>query len=210
MLLNRLLLPKYLGSRKNRLYFQSRVDFYTGRNSLTHTTSLKNIISQQSINSSCSINNIAIQDIDFGISSKELLKIKGKPNFIQKKGLASDNLKTFFYRESLKGVKCILQFHFYNDQFFYGHMELRHNKCGFKEEIEELIKNKYGIDQIRNGAIIDQSGNKIYFKNDIIPSLSYITGDKHIKESIRKELNKRESISNRKSSMQMAQILDLI
>lgn len=200
----------YIGTRKNRLYRQSRVDFYTGRNSLANTASLASIINKGIINSSCSIYDIAIQNIAFGMSSKQLIKIKGKPNFIQKKGLASTNIKSIFYRESLKGVKCILQFHFYKDQFFYGHMELRHNKCGFKEEVEELIKTKYGIDEIRNGSIIDQAGNQIFFKNDITPSLSYLTGDSLIKASIKNELNEIKSINNRKASMQVAQILDLI
>ena len=177
---------------------------------MINTASLLNIINQDNINSSCSIYDIAVDNIDFGVSSKQLLKIKGKPNFIQKKGLVSENIKTLFYRELIKGVKCIIQFHFYNDQFFYGHMELRHDKCGFKEEVEELIKAKYGIDEIRNGSIIDQSGNQIFFKNDITPSLSYLTGDSTIKACIRKELNEIKLISDRKSSVQVSHILDLI
>ena len=88
-------------------------------------------------------------------------------------------------------------------------MELRHDKCGFKEEVEELIKAKYGIDEIRNGSIIDQSGNQIFFKNDITPSLSYLTR-LNDQSMYKKELNEIKLISDRKSSVQVSHIIDLI
>lgn len=209
-LLNRLLLPKQLGFKKNRLYHQSRVDFYEGRNSLTRLTSLKNLIAKDSLHTSNSLQQIQIQNIPFGVSTREIQKLKGTANYHQKNKQALSEIDTLFYRENLYGVTCIIQLQLFNDQFFFGNIELRHNTHGFGEKIEKLIQEKYGIDHLIKDTITDQNGHQIRFSNGLIPNISYLSGDKDLRTEILKAIETVESIPNKNTIHQASKILDLI
>lgn len=209
-LLNRLLLPKQIGFKKNRLYHQSRVDFYEGRNSLSRLTSLKNLVASDQLNIANSTEQIRILDIPFGADRKQIQKLKGNPNYFQKNKQALVEIDTIFYREKLFGVTCIIQLHLFNNQLFFGNIELRNNQPGFGEDIEKLIKDKYGVDCLINDSIVDQNGNQIHFKNGMIPNIGYLSGDKTMRTKLLKAINKLESKQNKKTFYQESKLLDLI
>ena len=210
MLFTNLLPTKPFTSRKARLYQESRVDFYTSRNKLLSSKGIYDILKRDVHQISYSLKQIGIENIPFGISKRRLVKIKGKPNYVQHKVPTSHTLQTVFYREYLYGIKCILQFHFYKDQFFYGQIEFRSSESGFTDSLLQIINEKYKVEHLTDRPIVDPYNNQVIFKNDINPSLSYLSGDELIKESIRNELNQKESAYQRNTSYQFAHIIDLI
>ena len=79
--------------------------------------------------------------------------------------------------------------HYYKDQFFYGKMEIKDNDPVAKRVIGQLVCQKYNIsEQDWTGSIIDRNQNKILIKENIVPNVCYITGDKVLINEIRTEL----------------------
>lgn len=210
MLLKRLLSPKYLATAKKRLYYQSRVDFYAGKNAVPSKSSLETLLTDKALNASLTSKSIQIQNIPFGSSTKQLMQIKGKPNYSQTNDLVLKQTKILYYRENLFGVKCILQFHFLNDALFLGRIELRNNQDGFGEKIEELIKEKYAVNELMDNTLIDGDKNIIQFANSIIPSITYFTGYQDIHNTISRQLKKKELKSSQDIKAQKSQILEMI
>lgn len=201
----------WLFGKKRRLYNQSRTDFYEGRNSLTTHTSLNAILNFNQLDSLSTSKPIQFYGLQFGQSYKETIKKLGKPNFVDKRRLAVKQQKTIFYRLTIKEVKCILQIHFFQDQFFYGKMELRGSNPTAKRDIGLLVCQKYGITEENwTGSILDPSGNLILIKENIVPNICYITGNKQIVQALRNELNILEGFKKHKQVGQSEILLDMV
>ena len=177
-------------SKKRRRHHQSRVDFYEGRNALVSKTSFESIFNSHNLDTALSTNkSIRFFGIRFGQSLKEAIKKLGKPNYKDQRPLSLKQHNTIYYRLTIKEVKCILQLHFYQDSFFFGKMEIRSSNPQIKRDIAELVCQKYGVSE-KNwiGSIFDENGHKINIKQNIIPSVSYVTGDQEIIVAIKTEL----------------------
>ncbi len=86
-------------------------------------------------------------------------------------------------------MKCILQVHFYQDQFFFGQMEIREGNVEVKKQIGQLLCQKYEIESDHwQGAIVDTQSNQLLIKEDIVPSITYLTGDQRVLEEIKTTL----------------------
>lgn len=204
--------PWVFGSKKRRLYRQSRVDFYEGRNALASTSSFNNILTSNTIDASLSTDKrIKFYGLYFGQSLKETIKKLGKPNYKDKRSLVLKNQVTIYYRLTIKEVKCILQMHFYKDEFFFGKMEIRSSNPTVKRDIGELVCQKYGItEKDWTGSIFDNDGNKVLIKQNMIPNVCYITGDKTLIAALKMELNLIEQPKKYRRSGQTELLLDMV
>lgn len=197
--------------RQSKLYKQSKKEFYEGRNLLTSSTSFSQLFVNHKLESQPTPKNIKFYGLEFGEKTKECRKKLGKPNFIDSRTFVTKGLKTYFYRLQIKGVKCILQVHFYQDQFFYGQMEIREGNLEVKKQISQLLCQKYDIESEHwQGAIVDQEENQLLIKEDIIPSISYLTGDQQILGEIKKALLKKAQEKNVSFNQKFEWLLDLI
>lgn len=198
-------------SEKKRLYRQSRVDFYQGKNALSSHTTLNSVININNLDARSTEKNIQFYGLTFGQSIKDTIQKLGKPNYIDKRKLVSKNQKTIYYRLTIKGVKCILQMHYYKDQFFFGKMEISSSSVDIKKDLGQLVCQKYGITSENwTGSIIDSSNNIVLIKDNFIPNMSYISGDKDLFEQIRIELASVEKVNKYRRSGQTELLLDMI
>lgn len=204
-------IPMLFGSKKRRLYQQSRTDFYEGKNALVSHASFDSILNLNHLESQYTGKDVQFYGLSFGQSLKETTKKLGRPNYVDNRKLALKHQKTIYYRLTIKEEKCILQMHYYRDQFFFGKMEIKGNNPITKRDIGQLICQKYGISQQDwTGSIIDSNQNKILIKENIVPNVCYITGDKVLMNEIRAEL---KSILTAKKYRQIGQselLLDMV
>ncbi|MFY0591046.1 hypothetical protein [Roseivirga sp.] len=183
-------LPWSFSSKKRKRYHQSRVDFYEGRNALVSSSSFSKLFNTYNIDTTLKTDKpIRFFGLEFGQTLKETIKKLGKPNYKDKRTFCLNKHATIYYRLSIKEVKCILQIHFYQDQFFFGKMEIRSSNPQAKRDIGALVCQKYGISEKDwIGSIADEQGNNIEIKQNIVPSVTYLTGNKELIKSIKQEL----------------------
>lgn len=197
--------------RQSKLYKQSKKEFYEGRNLLTSSSSFSQLFVNHKLESQPSQKNIKFYGLAFGAKTKECRKRLGKPNFIDSRSLVIKGLKTFFYRIQIKGVKCILQVHFYQDQFFFGQMEIREGNLEIKKQISQLLCQKYEIESEHwQGAIVDHEGNQLLIKEDIIPSISYLTSNQQILGNIKQTLLNKVKEKNLSFNQKFEWLLDIV
>lgn len=176
-------------SKKKYRYLQSRESFYEGRNFLSSYSRLSSIVKYTSTNDLDTKKSIKFYGLDFGISMKKAIGHLGKPNYVSKHSTLLRKHKAIYYRINIAQVKCILQLHFLNDQFFLGLIEIRSSDEQVKNEVTSLISRKYGMEDGRwNGSIKDASDNRIELKDDIVPYIVYLSGDEQIRESIQLQM----------------------
>lgn len=210
MLFTRHLLPKQIGFKKSRLYNQSRVDFYTGRNKLSIRSSLRDVVYRDTLHTPITDVEITTEQFTFGIHPKELLSKKGKANFKQDNHSSLPGLEAYFFRKKINDIKCIQQYHFFKNQFFYGHVEFRNCHTGFEIELKEMLRKKHEllVDHISEAK--DKEGNLVWINAGISPSLNYLTGSEEILNAIKFDL---EHIEEKKSALhlnKMEKLFDLI
>jgi hypothetical protein len=176
-------IPMLFGSKKRRIYKQSRSDFYEGRNALLSHVSFDSILNLNHLESIDTEKGVQFYGLSFGQTLKETIRKLGKPNYVDNRKLALKHQKTIYYRLTIKEERCILQMHYYSK------MEIKGNDPVAKRVIGQLVCQKYNISQQDwTGSIIDSNHNKILIKENMVPNVCYITGDKVLMNEIRAEL----------------------
>ncbi len=175
-------LPVY--SEKGQSYGQTKRDFYESRVYLQNRGRLSSTFNLN-LNGLSTDRTISFYGIDFGYSVKATIKKLGKPNYrTTEKRLFQDH-QIVFYRLKISTVNCIIQLHFHNDSFFLGVMEMRTGDKTLKDRLFDLIKQKYKIDDsIIDNHILDELGNSIRVREDVIPYVVYTTGDQKLKQEL--------------------------
>lgn len=86
--------------------------------------------------------------------------------------------KTIFYKLNIKGIKCLLQMHLYEDRMFFAQIQLRDASSRIREEFLKLFQMKYGVGSLQwRETVEDQLGNKIALKDDVVPKALFFSGD---------------------------------
>lgn len=187
-------IASYVGSlmpfrKKKYRYLQSRESFYESRNYLASPGRLSSFIDRTSTNDLEAKKPIRFYGLEFGTSMKVTLDHLGKPNYMSKKSALLKKHVTIYYRITIAQVKCILQLHFLQDQFFLGLIEIRNATQEMKQEVMRLIKRKYNVDDDQwRGSICDADNHQIELKDDIVPYIVYKSGHEKINESIAVQL----------------------
>lgn len=200
-------------SRKNHgRYNVSRSDFYEGENYLANQSRLLNLTNNLRNNNEINTEkNIKFYGVNFGESVKSVLRHLGKPNYISRKKSVLKNHKILFYRIMLKNVKCILQFHFLDDQFFLGVIEVKNNQEHVQKEISNLVREKYAISNTDwVGTIKDNSDNTIDIQEGMIQRMTYLSGDSVLRSEIRAQVNRIIEIKEKHGQLNLDMILKLI
>ena len=197
--------------RKTKRYEQTRREFYQSRNLLNTPASFQQVFTNHRSQSQESHKEIKFYGLRFNSTTKECKKCLGKPNFIDAKQEIITGINTYFYRLQIKGVKYILQIHFYKDCFFYAQMEIREGNLKIKKEIRNLIYRKYEIESLTSfGAIIDSNNNQLLLKEDIVQNITYITGNKQILSEIKKDFMNREESKNSSLNQKLQWLIDVM
>ena len=197
--------------RRSSSYKQSRKEFYEGRNLLSNSRSFGQVFANHRLESQQSAKEIKFYGLAFGSSSRACRKRLGKPNYVDSRSPVIKGLKTYFYRLHIKGVKCILQIHFFQDAFFFGQMEIREGNTEVKKEISKLLCQKYEIESdVWHGAIVDSMANQLLIKEDIVPSISYITGETEILLKIKHALLQKVKQKNINFNQKLEWLLDVV
>lgn len=179
-------------SRKRRkLYYLGKEDFYQSRNAL-NVSSAFNFHKDQSTQTNSTEQEIKFYGLNFGKSEKEIKRVFGRPNFRQKSGLPLDKQLTLFYKLNIKGIKCILQMHLYNDKMFFAQIQLRDANTEIRSVFLQLFELKYKIESLEwNQSIKDHKGARIMLKDDIVPKANFFSSDSSIWSEINSEFKKR-------------------
>lgn len=198
-------------ARKRYRYLQSRESFYEGRNYLSSYGRLESLVSGPSTDQIATQKNIKFYGLNFGASLKQAISRLGKPNFTSKSNSLLTKHRTIYYRITISKVKCILQLHFLQDQFFLGLIEIRSLNEEFKKEVSDLIRKKYGIDNTNwVGKIVDDTQNKIELKDDIVPYIVYQSGSREVRETIQLHLTKLDLLRQKHYDKRSDLILEMI
>lgn len=207
MLSNKSILSRLLGSKKRRFYEQSRVDFYTSRNKLASLAAFENLLFPSNINAQHTQTLINLDRFDFGQSPKQLIKTKGKPNFSIKRDSVVEGHEVLFYKKIFNGLKCIQQYHFFDQQFFYGHVEFRSVPKDFDVQLEELLQKKYHISLDQGNIITDDLNNIITVHTGLIKQMTYLSSSFKIVNPLRLALRRQ---STQQSALQPKHLEKLI
>lgn len=170
--------------KKSTSYKSSRRDFYEGRNFLSHNARIADLFQSTTHNQVKVDKPIKCYGLEFGTSFKVARKRLGKPNYMTQ-GKSISGVKSIFYRITINGAKCILQFHFLENEFFLGVIEITNAFSEQGNKIVDLVRSKYQITDINwHGAIKDNQNNTIKIGNDMIKRITYTSGDTSIRENL--------------------------
>ncbi|WP_420387607.1 hypothetical protein [Roseivirga sp.] len=191
--------------RRRKLYYLGKEDFYQSRNAL-NVSSAFNFHKDYSSQTNATEKEIKFYGLNFGKSEKEIKRVFGKPNFRQKSGLPLEKQLTLFYKLNIKGIKCILQMHLYNNQMFFAQIQLRDANTEIRGVFLELFKLKYKIESLGwNQIIKDHRGARIMLKDDIVPKASFFSSDSRIWNDINSEF-KEKALNSEYSQYQIEKI----
>ena len=191
-------------SKRVKAYGQTKKDFYESRIYLQNLEKLNHIFNRDLRGALRTDKEITFYGIKFGYSCKETSRKLGKPNYRVSENRILNDHQIFFYRLKIATVNCILQMHFLNDSFFLGVIEMRTGKIELKNRLFELIQRKYQIESPIGGELIaDNLGNTIYVKEDVVPFVTYSSGD----SSLRTQLVNATIPVNTKSDFQLTKSL---
>jgi hypothetical protein len=197
--------------KKSLRYKISRRDFYEGRNFLNSQGRILNLIHQKSNNVIQIERPIRFYGLSFGIDLKKTIKHLGKPNYITNVKLPLKNHKILFYRLSISNVKCVFELHFLDNAFFLGIIEQQNTFNLHDQEIANLVRHKYGVDDINwTGTIKDTSNNSIEISKGVVQRLVYATGDSGIIQNIKYQLLQLEDQTEKYGQLRSELMLDII
>jgi len=176
-------------NRKRRSYYLGKEDFYQSRNALNVSSSFS-FHREQYIKNNPTNKEIKFYGVSFGKSEREIKRIFGTPNYRQKKYLPLASQITLFYKLNIKGIKCILQMHLYEDQLFFAQIQLRDASAELRSVFLGLFRLKYGIEGLSwNETIQDESGSRVALMDDIVPKASFFTHDRAVWKKIDEEFH---------------------
>lgn len=177
--------------KKRSSYYLGREDFYQSRNVLNVSSSF-NFHKDEYFKDHSTPKEIKFYGVSFGKSEKEIKRIFGKPNFLQKRDLPLDSQVTLFYKLNIKGIRCILQMHLYEDELFFAQIQLRDANPELRDVFLSLFKLKYQVDDLGwNETIQDSSGSRIALRDDIVPKASFFTHDNKVWKKIDDEFHQK-------------------
>jgi hypothetical protein len=197
--------------KKSLSYKSSRRDFYEGRNFLGQQGRINTIIQSTNLSLLDIEKPIKFYGLVFGTQYKAAIKHLGKPNYISNEKLVITDIKTIFYRITISGVKCILQLHFYEKQFFLGVIEMTNSFINQENGISKLVRDKYGItDSNWEGLIQDIDKNTIELNTGLVQRIIYTSGNPEVRSRIKTQIDTLEAKKRKYTLVRNKLILDMI
>ncbi|GEM_PF-797503 len=174
----------FLG-KKSKYYLETREDYYEARNILPDSASFERLSIESKTEERKTQTTIKCYGLDFGSSVKESITSLGKPNYISKRTSFLRDHDILFYKVNISKVKCILQLHFFQDQFFLGVIELRSDRKDFKSRVTDVLMQKYDVPKnIWTGRLSDPQQNTIEMRANMVPYIVYRFGDRLLNQRL--------------------------
>lgn len=161
-----------------------REQFYSSHIKLDSFDRLMQLVNNYSVSDYTSGSLICFKDIPWGVSEKEVMRLKGRPRFV--KQLNSEKIihRVLLYKVMLTHRHAIAQLHLVNDALVYASYYIQ--KIGIDEmnEIKETLRLKYLKEDVNQIAfptfvIIDEPGNKLIFEGNLFnATIHYMSGNK--------------------------------
>lgn len=197
--------------KKSRYYSETREDFYEARNVLSNIEGFQRLLQPVSQGTCKTQTVIRCYGLSFGVSLKESMASLGKPNFISKKSSFLPDHQILFYKVRISQVKCILQLHFFQDQFFLGVIELRSDRKDFKNRVTDILRKKYSIPKNTwTGTLSDPYENTIEMKANMVPHIVYRFGDKRLNQQLRLQLADNTALLRKQADRELDFLLDVV
>lgn len=211
MMLLRLFSPSLGRFKRRKMYREDKADFYRNKNALVAKSVINNAISRTSSSVFKTQKRINFYGIAFGSTLKACKKKMGKPNYHIKKTNVLEGQQILFYRLRIAKVKCVLQLHFFNDQFFFGQLSLKHNTGYISDDLVKIVREKYGLPDNKDFELIeDDKQNQIEFLEGMAPCIRYTSGDEPLLAEIRTALYSAHRKHKIKQVRQEEMLLDLV
>lgn len=182
-------LKAYIEKKKDRNYYKS---FYYKNSFYSYDFfSRFNVI--QEYNQSFILNSVLKfkGKIDFNSTTLNVINSLGKSRYTSD----YENIKNYhilYYKNKINDLKNRSQLHFYNHSFFYGIQQFPYLSSIQKEELLNLLRNKYSIPSQEKlpYKIKDLQNNILFVSDNLNFSLEYITGNETLLKSILTFYNK--------------------
>ncbi|MBI2966272.1 MAG: hypothetical protein HYY40_00460 [Bacteroidetes bacterium] len=157
---------------------------------------------------------IKFRNLHFGTGKKEITREIGKPRFEIERGSQGFKYHILFYKDNIKNIRFLLQLHLINDEFFFGcntFKNLEYTKFGL---VKSALFQKY-TDIVNTGAgtqhsLADGRGNLIYFEENVLLRICYITGDKNILKTLSGYIDECRKRSKKESDFMQESLMKLL
>jgi hypothetical protein len=152
---------------------------------------------------------VIFKDLLWGTTSRDVIHSLGSPRYkVDKLNDLTDHQILFFKRE-IMDQKTVMQCHFLHNQLYFLHIDFLSSLSKELEMIQQMIYRKYALNNtpgVPGNAIKDCYQNKLIINNDVILSLSYISGMPSVakileKQLQRKSVTEKERILNKLSEL---------
>ncbi len=191
----------FSAKRESRNYQNQRYDYYNQRSVLRTIKSLNDRITEVCNSEVDSLTEQSINPlgIDFGISSRELIKVYGKPRYRINGGL-DKNHQILFYKLELGENTFLVQMHFYQGKMVYvkSVFDYLKSKSNTKFEVINAINAKYNIgigdDENINKIIGDKNGNRMMIIDYGELGIQYFSGELTVYSAIKNHCHRKRSM----------------
>ena len=195
-------------------YYGSRDYYYESINFAENPFELQNIFDLSQREHKHTSAEIRFNNVEFGQSSKDVIKILGRPKFVSSDSLKFPGHSVLFYRYHLLGTKTIAQLHFLHDRFVLGTYLFR---SALNEDeiniIESVLLNKYlGSDETLADwqVITDDSKNAIKIEDSAQYMIHYVSGEQKIRDSIKRFIMVQRKEEQLKRERRLKELEDLL
>lgn len=156
---------------------------------------------------------ITFGGVDFETTLSRFLAANKKPRYIIENNYSGAiTHSTLFYKEKLGKHKAISQFHFIDELFLWG-MYLFNNYLQPTElnELQNVLLEKYRLDKsvnLKDIIVTDKDKNMIQFKNEVLTSIHYMTGNVQLIEKTARKMGDYKKMVRLQSSEEQKNLFD--
>src|SRR5687768_6633771 len=141
-----------------------------------------------------SYKDVVFKDLLWGMTSRDVVHRLGSPRYkVDRLNDLNDHLILFFKRE-IMDQKTVMQCHFLHNQLYFIHIDFLSSLSKEISMIQEMIFKKYALGKSlsqQGNCIKDCYQNKLIINNDVILSLSYISGTPSVMKILEKQLQRK-------------------
>lgn len=170
---------------KSVTYRQGRSDYYKALNTMSSIASLEALKKMKFSVHQQLLVPIRCFGIIFDASEKQIRQKLGKPNFRQQQVLHIPTLTTLFYKLKIQGIRCVLEIHLYQNAVFCLQLLMKGGSSKEKNLFLNSLARLYQQESIEWGnTFLGQKGNILNCENDVMPRITYLTGNQQCLDKI--------------------------
>lgn len=190
------LFGSFFHKRRGATYQQGRADYYKALNAISSIDSIE-VLKKIKFSASRRLSvPVRCFGIVFAVNEKQVRQKLGKPNYRQQSVLGIPALTTLFYKLKIKGIRCVLEIHFYQNAVFCLHLLMKGGTSDERNAFLASLARLYQQKNIQWGDLfLGQNKNVLRCENDVMPRITYLSGDPNCLDSILAETQPKEQVS---------------